>query len=358
MTPVSAPPQDRARGFRRKPAGWLLALLGLLAAVLLHQLRNLLVPFVLAGGAAAVLDPVVTRLQVRTQAPRWAMAALVFAAALAAAAGTAWWAYVKTAPAVQRLAENPPGEIHTFVARSLGGEHANFFGHEINAQQVTDGLLQQVTRWVGDSPVAAASRWAMEAAFGVVLFFVLLFYGLAQGPDLARAVLNLAPPESRPRWQRLAAQGYPMLQRYFCGIFIIVIFTAVTTWLFAGPIFQLPDAVALGAITGALEILPVIGPTTSMTLLSIVAVRQGGTIWHLAAFGMGCFVLRFGVDQVVGPIVLGRAVQLPPVVVIFAFLAGGALLGTLGVLIAIPVVALAKLALDDYYALPLEPEIC
>jgi predicted PurR-regulated permease PerM len=66
------------------------------------------------------------------------------------------------------------------------------------------------------------------------------------------------------------------------------------------------------------------------------------------------FAVRQAIDQVVGPIVLGRAVRLPPVAVIFAFLAGGALLGLLGLLLAIPAAALFKLLLDTYYALPIE----
>ncbi len=70
--------------------------------------------------------------------------------------------------------------------------------------------------------------------------------------------------------------------------------------------------------------------------------------------GVYGFAVRQTIDQVVGPIVLGRAVRLPPVAVIFAFLAGGELFGLLGLLLAIPAAALFKLLLDTYYALPVE----
>ena len=76
---------------------------------------------------------------------------------------------------------------------------------------------------------------------------------------------------------------------------------------------------------------------------------QSGICLDLGAFW---FALRQTIDQVVGPIVLGRAVRLPPVAVIFAFLAGGVLFGILGLLVAIPAAALFKLLLDNYYALP------
>jgi predicted PurR-regulated permease PerM len=53
-------------------------------------------------------------------------------------------------------------------------------------------------------------------------------------------------------------------------------------------------------------------------------------------------------DQIVMPLVLGRAVDLHPLVVIFAVLAGSALLGVLGTLIAVPVAASIKVILDSW----------
>jgi predicted PurR-regulated permease PerM len=326
-----------------------MAVVILAAAGLLHALRLLLLPFVLAGGVAIALDPLVNRMERRAQFPRWVIAVVLLLTILAATAAAAWWGFDKAQPVVERVLAHPAQELHAFVARSFGGESATVFGRQINAQQLSDWVLARLQQRIGGAPAATMGRLLAGAAFGIVLFFVLLFYFLAQGPELARAAIKLAPPEHRPRLGRLAEDAYPLLQRYFCGIFIVVAFTSFATWVCIGPVFHLPCAAALAVITGVLEIVPVIGPTISMTLLSIVAVARGGSPWSLAGFGVFCFGLRFGIDQIVGPVVLGRAVKLPPVVVIFAFLAGGALLGALGVLIAIPTVAVAKLALDDYY---------
>jgi len=326
-----------------------MAVLLLAAGLILHALRYLLLPFVLAGGAALALDPLVNHMLRRTRFPRWAIAAAILLTALTATAAVGWWAFDKAQPAARRIAENPAGELHAFAARSLGGETVTVFGRQISAQQVSDWALARLQARIGDAPASTLGRWLLAVAFGVVLFFVLLFYFLAQGPDLAQGALKLAPPDRRPRLERLLEAAYPLLQRYFCGIFIVVAFTTFATWVCIGPVFHLPCALILALVTGVLEIVPVIGPTVSMTLLSIVAVAKGGSPWSLVGFGVFCFGLRFGIDQVVGPVVLGRAVKLPPVVVIFAFLAGGALLGALGVLIAIPAVAIGKLALDDYY---------
>lgn len=317
-----------------------------------HRLRNLLLLFVLAGGAAAALDPAVKYLMRRSSVPRWGIAALMLATALVLGAAAGWWGYVRIGPGAKRFLDNPPAAVHAFVVRSLNGEHASILGREIDAQHVSDWLLAQAHAKLGPTPETVFGRIAAAALFGVILFFVLFFYFLAQGPDLARASIKLAPPDSRPRLRRLFAKAGPVLQRYFAGLFVVVLFTSLATWFFVGPIFHLPAAPALGLITGVLELIPVAGPTASMTLLSAVAIMHGGSLWNLAGFGLFCFLLRMAIDQVIGPVVLGRSVKLSPVVVIFAFLAGGALLGVLGALIAIPTIALARMALEDYYALP------
>jgi predicted PurR-regulated permease PerM len=201
---------------------------------------------------------------------------------------------------------------------------------------------------------AQIGRMAIGAVFGVILFLVLLFYFLIEGPRLAAGTLALAPPEHRPGLQSFAVQAHPILFRYITGLVVIVLFTALVVWVGVGPVFHLPHPWLLAITTGVLELLPVAGPTISACLLGGTAVNHGGTVWTFAGFAVFCFAVRIGVDQVVGPIVLGRAVRLSPIVVIFAFLAGGMLFGMLGVILAIPAMAMIKLALENYYALPVE----
>jgi predicted PurR-regulated permease PerM len=336
---------------RRFAAGsWFPAALALAGLWAVYRLRHVLLLFVLAGGAAAALDPIVKYFIRRTSLPRWAISTGLFFVVLAGTAGAGWWGYEKAAPLARRLVTGRANEAHAFVARSFNGEQLTILGHTLEARNVADRLVAEAKEKLGPHPSQTAGLVAVGAAAGAILFFVLFFYFLLQGPDLAQGALKLAPPEARPRVWRVAERAYPMLQRYFAGLFVVVAFTSLTTWACIGPIFHLPCAAALAVLTGFLELIPVIGPTVSMTLLSIAAVMRGGSAWSLVGFGIFCFVLRFGIDQVVGPVVLGRAVKLPPVVVIFAFLGGGALLGPLGMLIAIPSVALARIVLEDCYA--------
>jgi predicted PurR-regulated permease PerM len=60
-------------------------------------------------------------------------------------------------------------------------------------------------------------------------------------------------------------------------------------------------------------------------------------------------VLRLSIDQMVGPIVLGRAAHVHPVLIIFCFLAGGVLFGIPGLIIAVPVALLIRSTLATLY---------
>ena len=76
---------------------------------------------------------------------------------------------------------------------------------------------------------------------------------------------------------------------------------------------------------------------------------DGHGLWTFVGFmGLAVF-LRVSVDNVVGPLVLGRAVTLHPVVIIIAFLMGASLFGIIGVFVAVPVAAAVKIVLAVWY---------
>ena len=115
-------------------------------------------------------------------------------------------------------------------------------------------------------------------------------------------------------------------------------------------IHQEPISLLLGVITGVLETIPFVGPIVAGTLAVLTA------LGHPAPFGWSQLqyavvvalmytVLRYTEDYVVIPQVIGRIVELHPVVVIFSLLIGGAIAGLLGILVAVPVAASLRIAL-------------
>ena len=126
-----------------------------------------------------------------------------------------------------------------------------------------------------------------------------------------------------------------MLGRYVRGLIFLVALMSTATWLGLTLIFRLPHALPIAITTGLLEIIPFLGPVLAGTIAAVVGLFYGGAnmaVW-IALFYL---VLRQLEDQLVMPAVIGHAVELHPVVTIFAVLAGSALAGVLGALMAIP----------------------
>ena len=117
----------------------------------------------------------------------------------------------------------------------------------------------------------------------------------------------------------------------------------------------MPHAILLAVTVGVLELVPVIGPFASATIVGLVAVQQNG-IWAAAflfAFAIG---LRLSIDNVVGPLVLGQAARIHPVIVIISFVCGAILFGIVGLLLAVPLAVCIKITLQQYYAEPIKSD--
>ena len=101
----------------------------------------------------------------------------------------------------------------------------------------------------------------------------------------------------------------------------------------------------IGFIAGIVSFVPYLGPATGVVLGVIAALVQFGDFGHVAlvlgVFGLGQVIESYWLT----PKLVGDRIGLHPVAVIFAIMAGGQLFGFLGVLLALPVAAVANVLL-------------
>ncbi|MGC2200740.1 MAG: AI-2E family transporter, partial [Stellaceae bacterium] len=83
-----------------------------------------------------------------------------------------------------------------------------------------------------------------------------------------------------------------------------------------------------------------------------IAMQQSG-IWEAVLLFGFAIALRLSLDNVVGPLVLGEAARIHPVIVIISFVCGAILFGVVGLLLAVPIAVCVKIALEQYYAEPI-----
>ena len=323
-----------------------------LAAIggLIYLLRYALLPFAIGGALTLVLQPPLRWLMHRGHFPRWLAAIVVFGAVLAIVGGAMYWLCNILWSDFGRLTQNVPITLRSNLETILGRGDHEFFGHRTNAaelaQKVTEALAQYV-QTPRDLLLVVAGGFT--AAMGLFLTLLITFYGLLTGPRMAKGLLGLIPPAHRPAATHFAVELAPIVRRYIIGVIEVIALTAALAWVALAWVLRLPHSVFLSIVVGFLECIPVAGPALAIVLVSLVAVAEGSA-WTILGVAIFFLCLRLLIDQVVGPLVLGQAVTLHPVTVLFALLCGMILYGPLGVIFAVPVAAAGKLALSHYYA--------
>ena len=157
-------------------------------------------------------------------------------------------------------------------------------------------------------------------------------------------------PEGHLRWrgEEFFHQVNSVLAGYTRAQILACVFIGITSmagfWLIG-----LPYALFLGTISGALEFFPIAGPLSiSFAACGIVS---GERLWVLIGF---LAAMRLVQDYLIYPRLVGRGMHLHPVAIILAILAGAEVGGTLGVLLAIPFVGIASVAVrhwKEYWAI-------
>ena len=112
-------------------------------------------------------------------------------------------------------------------------------------------------------------------------------------------------------------------------------------------VLKMPFALMLGGLAGLLNIIPYIGPILAAVPAVLLSLLPDTPNIFLV---VGLYILVEIVDSFVfTPIFLGKAVDLSPLTVVVSVLIGGQLLGTLGIILAIPAAAICKVLLFHYF---------
>lgn len=352
--PPHEPPPLRGAGSEREAAPSAAAFFVLIGIVVfLYFVRSILLPFVVGGIVAFVCAPLIDGLARRSRLPRWLPALAVLIALIGTVALIALLGLPPLISQVSKIAGDLNGTLQGFVRTFIGDRTLDVMGTALNASTVTTDVLNAVRTWVtSDARAAEIVTYVVAAVFGVILIWVVLGYSLFDGPQIARGMIWLVPPQHRPFTQRVLVELDPLLRRYFIGVALVVAYASAAAYIGLGVALGIHHAVVLALITGVLEIIPLVGPAAAAIIVGLVAVQQAATAGAILAFIAYAIALRVSIDQFFGPIVLGSAARVRPIVVMFCFLAGGLLFGIVGVILAVPVALTLKVVLAVLYGEP------
>jgi len=282
--------------------------------------------------------------------PRLLFAVLLFLVLLGIAALTLTVAAQRLAAEATSTAADLQSTLDNLARQALGSGPIHLFGQSMDAGQIVQAMLGRIRDWFGQADqLAMMTGYSLAGLMGAFLTAVLLFYFLVSGRSVAHGLFSIVPPHRRALVSRIWARLDPVLTRYFLGMIVVVIYATIAAYIGLGTILGIDHAVLLALLTGILEPVPVIGPTSAAVVAGLVSLRTATGLVNILDYALYAAAFRLSIDQIVGPIVLGRAAHVHPVLIIFCFLAGAVLLGIPGLIIAVPVALVVKNTLATLY---------
>ena len=328
---------------------WAALALGLLWVVWL--LAPILSPFVFAALLGWLGDPMVDRLEAR-RLQRNTAVVLVFGVMTLLLAIVAILLVPLLEQQLVTLVESLPKYRDWFVQTALPWIERRT-GLQILSWMDPERLFQLIREhWQGAGGAAATvlgyvsrSGFALMGWLAnIVLLPVLTFFFLRDWDLIVGRVGALVPRDHYDTVRRLARESDEVLGGFLRGqltvMLILGVLYAIGLWAVG-----LNLGILIGLIAGLLTFVPYLGPAAIVVFGGIAALVQFGDWQHLAGVAV-----VFSVGQVIEsywltPKLVGDKIGLHPMAVIFAVMAGGTLFGFLGMLLALPVAAVANVLL-------------
>jgi len=308
-------------------------------AELVIRARSVLVLIGLALFIAAGLDPAVSWLT-RYRLPRWSAVVVILLAAAGVVAGFVAAAIPPLTTQVTALAHELPHYMTTLQDHNseLGKLNARYHVE----QRLAKLLSSKGTALVGG--VLGAGELVLSAASSMLVVIVLVVYFLAAMPQIKLFLYRLAPQSRRTRAILIGDEIFVKVGGYMLGNFLTSLIAGLGTWAWL-EIFGIPYPLLLGLLVALLDLIPVIGSTIGGAIVSLVALTVSLPVaLATLAFYIG---YRLAEDYLIVPRIMGRTVEVPAVVTVVAVLLGGALMGLIGALVAIPAAAALRLLLHE-----------
>lgn len=320
----------------------ILALAGVIALLifLVIQLRLIVVPFLVAILLAALLVPFIQFLQ-RHRWPKWLAVLLAEVGLIGVVTGLVWIVVVEVMRGFFDI-RNRTLEFYDGLKGMLLDSPLHLTEVQINSFLAQTGqALRDDTSVLLSGALSAGSTFGHALAGILLVLFATLFF-LIDGRRIWAWTVRLFPRKARPAVDGAGVAGWETLTQFvkvqIFVAFIDAVGIGLGAWilgLFFGG-FPLVIPIAIAVFMGSF--IPVVGAVLTGTLAVFVALVYLGPLPAVIMLGIVLLVQQLE-GHVLQPFVMGVAVKVHPLAVVFAVAAGGFLAGIAGALFAVPVVA-------------------
>ncbi|MBW4560563.1 MAG: AI-2E family transporter [Mojavia pulchra JT2-VF2] len=215
---------------------------------------------------------------------------------------------------------------------------------QVDLSAIEEQLRNQALAGLGIG-LATVQR-LLTSLVDIVLIAVVAFFMLLDGERLWNFFLRLFPRNLR---QKLTISIKQNFLGFFWGRLILGVFFGVSSFI-VFLLLQVPYALILAAIAGVFDLIPGIGATLGISLVSLIILPQG--VGLSIKVLIGCILLQQVEENLLMPRVMQGSLNINPVVMFFSLLIGAKVAGLLGVFLAVPIagVIISLLEMDELKA--------
>lgn len=188
--------------------------------------------------------------------------------------------------------------------------------------------------------VLGGAQLALELVAGLLFALVVTFFFLKDDDRIGGWFVGLFPERNRAEVTELGGQSWETLVGYLRGITLVALFDSIFIGI-ALVIVGVPAALPLAVLVFFGAYIPIIGAVVTGAAAALVALVSDGVTAAIVV-AIAVLVVQQVESNLLHPYVVGRAVSVHPVVILLAVVAGGALGGIPGAVVAVPTVAVAS----------------
>ncbi len=304
--------------------------------------RETLTLFLFAILFAYFLEPLVAKLE-RPLRGRGKAILIVYMALLGVLVGLGFL----VGPPIGDESKQLTVSLPSLLDRVASGELVRNFGRAHNLRpavvtQAQEFLVNHRGDILGYSKIIGSKLASpIQHVWWLILIPILSLFFLKQGVEIAQGAVGMGrSPFEKETIAGLLGDVNVMLGSYIRAQIILAVLT-LAAFTIVLSILQVPYAFILSPIAGFLEFIPVVGPAVAAVSIVIISVLAGfnHVLWLVLFLG----AWRLAQDYVSAPRIMGKSLEINPLLQIFAVLAGGEIAGVVGALIAVPVAATLRI---------------
>lgn len=253
---------------------------------------------------------------------------------------------------IRDFAANAPSLAHN-VETSLADPANPFVAHLPGpAQHYLAKLPANLTLLAARYGAETASRTLeiLLSTFSLVALFIVIpvvaAYMLLEAEDLKRSVVGMIPARARPRTLTIISDLDKVIGGFIRGQLIVAATVgALITILLL--VLHVNYALLIGIAAGILDVIPYVGALAGWLPAFFIALFTNG--WQNALFvTIGIVVVNQLEGHIIAPNVVSKSVELTPLIVVIALIAGGELMGIPGLLIAVPIAGVIRVLIMNF----------